>query len=159
MGNNLRIILVVVVLLACGVIAEAQQAGKIPRIGFLASNSSTAISDRIEGFRQGLRKLGYVEGQSILIEYRFADGKLDRLPDLAAELVHLNVACIVTVGTPATRAAKQAAGTIPIVMGNADDPVGQGFVNSLAQPGGNITGLTDIASELAGKRLELLKEA
>src|SRR5262245_14803300 len=155
---GLSSILVAVVLLVAGAIAEAQQA-TIPRCGFLAASPSSAISDRIEGFRQGLRKLGYVEGQNILIEYRFADGMVDRLLDLAAELVHLNVECIVTVGTPATRAAKQAAGTIPIVMGNTDDPVGQGFVNSLAQPGGNITGLTDIASELAGKRLELLKEA
>ena len=138
---------------------EAQQPNKRPLIGFLGGNSSSDLSPRVEGFKQGMRELGYVEGQNVTIEYRFADGKVERLPDLAAELVRLKLDCIVTAGTPATHAAKQATSTIPIVMGNVDDPIAQGFAASLARPGGNITGMTDIASELAGKRLELLKEA
>lgn len=146
------------VLFALSFPVEAQQPKKVSRIGFLVPVSAALYASRIEAFRQGMRDLGYVEGQKVTIEYRFAEGKLDRLPELAEELVRLKVDSIVTAGTPATRAAKQATSTIPIVMGQAGDPVEQGFIDSLARPGGNITGLTDITSDLAGKRLELLKE-
>ena len=138
--------------------AEAQQPTKIPRIGYLSGGSPSAVSARTEAFRQGLRELGYVEGKNIVIEYRYAEGKLDRLPALAAELVRLKVDVIVTGGATATRAAKEATTTIPIVMTQDGDPVGSGFVASLARPGGNITGLSTLAPELSGKRLELLKE-
>jgi putative ABC transport system substrate-binding protein len=138
--------------------AQAQQPAKIPWIGFLAAVSPAALSDRTEVFRQGLRELGYVEGKNIVFEYRFAEGKLDRLPALAADLVRLKVDVIVTAGPPATRAAKAATTTIPIVMAQDSDPVGNGFIASLARPGGNITGLSTLSSELSGKRLELLKE-
>ena len=120
--------------------------------------SPSAISARVEAFRQGLRELGYVEGKNIVIEWRYAEGKLDRLPALAAELVRLKVDIIVTGGPAATRAAKEATVTIPIVMAQDTDPVGNGFVASLARPGGNITGLSTLAPELSGKQLELLKE-
>ena len=113
---------------------------------------------RIEAFRQGLRELGYVEGKNIIIEWRHADGKADPLPGLAAELVHFNIDVLVSGGSTATRAAKQATSTIPIVMCQDNDPVGNGFVASLARPGGNITGLATLRTELSGKRLELLKE-
>jgi len=146
-------------LLALSFPADAQQqATKIPRIGYLATVSLSAISARIEAFRQGLRELGYVEGKNIVIEWRYAEGKADRLPGLAAELVRLKVDVIVTAGAPATRRAKEATVTIPIVMTNDGDPVGTGFVASLARPGGNITGLSTLAPELSGKQLELLKE-
>jgi putative tryptophan/tyrosine transport system substrate-binding protein len=138
--------------------AEAQQPTKIPRIGYLSSTSPSTISARVEAFRQGLRELGYVEGKSIVIEYRYAEGKLDRLSALAAELVGLKVDVIVSAGPSPTRSAKQATATIPIVMGFADDPVGSGFAASLARPGGNITGLSTLASEISGKQLELLRE-
>ena len=115
-------------------------------------------SARIEAFRQGLRELGYVEGKNIVIEWRCAEGKLDRLPALAAELVRLKVDVIVSAGPTATRAAKEATATIPIVMALDADPVGSGFVASLARPGGNITGLSTLAPEISGKQLELLKE-
>ena len=151
-------ILVAVVLLAVAVIAEAQQPKKVPRIGYLTATSPSAIAARIEAFRQGLRELGYVEGKNIVIEWRYAEGKLDRLPALAAELVRLKVDVIVTAGPAATRAAKEATATIPIVMAQDSDPVGNGFVASLARPGGNITGLSTLAPEISGKRLELLKE-
>jgi len=151
-------ILVAVVLLALGVIAEAQQPTKIPRIGFLGAASPYAIAARIEAFRQGLRELGYVEGKNIIIEYRYAEGKYDRLPALAAELVRLKVDIIISGSEPATRAAKEATVTIPIVMAQDSDPVGSRFVASLARPGGNITGSSTLAPELSGKRLELLKE-
>jgi len=141
-------------------VAQAQQAGKIPRIGYLAASTQAAstTSPRNEAFRQGLRELGYVEGKNIVIEWRFAEGKLDRLPALAAELVRLKVDIIVTAGPAPTRAAKAATTTIPIVMAQDSDPVGNGFVASLARPGGNITGLATLSPELSGKRLELLKE-
>jgi ABC-type uncharacterized transport system substrate-binding protein len=151
-------ILVAAVLFAVGVRAEAQQATKIPRIGFLSLNSPAALAARIEAFRQGLRELGYEEGKNIVIEWRSGEGKLDRLPALAAELVHLKVNIIVTSGPSATRPAKEATSTIPIVMAFDTDPVANGFVASLARPGGNITGLSILAPELSGKRLELLKE-
>ena len=139
-------------------LAEAQQTAKIPRIGFLFGVSPSVVSARVEALRQGLRELGYVEGKNIVIESRSAEGKLDRLPAVAAELVRLKVNLIVSFGPPATRAAKQATATIPIVMGFDDDPVGSGFVASLARPGGNITGLSTLAPEISGKQLELLKE-
>ena len=151
-------ILFVVVLLAVGAIAEAQQPVKITRIGYLDAVSLSVNAALFEAFRQGLRKLGYVEGKNIFIEWRSADGKLDRLPALAAELVHLKVDIIVTGGRSATRAAKEATSTIPIVMTQETDPVANGFVASLARPGGNITGLSTLAPELSGKQLELMKE-
>jgi len=151
-------ILVVAVLLAVGVIADAQQPKKLPRIGFLSAASSSAISARVEAFRQGLRELGYVEGKNIFIEWRFAEGKSDRLASLAAELVRLKVDVIVAEAPTSTRSAKQATVTIPIVMMFDDDPVGSGFVASLARPGGNITGLSTLSPEISGKQLELLKE-
>ena len=137
---------------------QAQQPNKIARIGYLGALSVSAAAGRMEAFRQGLRELGYVEGKNIVIERRWAEGKLDRLPALAAELVRLKVDIIVTAGPQATRPAKQATSTIPIVMAQDPDPVGNGFVVSLARPGGNITGLATFAPELSGKQLELLKE-
>jgi putative tryptophan/tyrosine transport system substrate-binding protein len=138
--------------------AEAQQPAEITRIGYLDAVSLSVNAAPVEAFRQGLRTLGYVEGKNIFIEWRSADGKLDRLPALAAELVHLKVDIIVTGGRSATRADKEATSTIPIVMAQDPDPVGTGFVASLAQPGGNITGLSNLRPELSGKRLELMKE-
>jgi putative ABC transport system substrate-binding protein len=142
-------------LLALSFPTEAQQQTKIPRIGYLGSVSS---SPRVATFRQGLRELGYVEGKNIIIEWRHHEGKVDRLPTLAAELVRLKVDIIITAGAPAARAAKEATSTVPIVMTQIGDPVGSGFVASLARPGGNITGLSILAPELSGKRLDLLKE-
>jgi putative ABC transport system substrate-binding protein len=136
--------------------AEAQQSAKIPRIGLLLQASPT--EPQVEAFRQGLRDLGYVEEKNILLEYRHTEGKPDRLPRFAAELVSLKVDVIVVVGALATSAAKNATREIPIVMAIAGDPVGSGHVASLGRPGGNITGLTNLAPELGGKRLELLKE-
>jgi ABC-type uncharacterized transport system substrate-binding protein len=134
------------------------QPTKIPRIGWLGGISPSENQARIEAFRQGLRELGYVEGKNIVIEWRHHEGKLDRLPALAAELVRLKVDIIITVGAPAARAAKDATVTIPIVMMQVGDAVGSGFVASLAQPGGNITGFSTLAPELSGKRLEILRE-
>ena len=145
-------------LLAAPLAADAQAPAKVPRIGFLSARSPTDNPYLLEAFRQGLRELGYVEGQSIAIESRFADGRPERLPALAAELVRLKVDVIVTGGPPAPEAAKQATSTIPIVFPVAGDPVGEGLVASLARPGGNITGLASIAPEVVGKQLELLKE-
>lgn len=139
-------------------LAHAQQPRKVT-VGFLSVNSRAAMSARTEAFQQGLRELGYVEGKNIFVEYRYADAKPDRLTALAAELVQLNVHVIVTEGTTATRFAKQATSTIPIVMAQDPDPVATGFVASLARPGGNITGLSNLRPELSAKRLELLKEA
>ena len=143
--------------LALSIPAQAQQPGKMYRIGFLVAPSRSFFTARMEGFRQGLRNLGYIEGKNILIEYRYAEGKLDRLPELAAELVSLKVDLIVTSG-PASLAAKNATKTIPIVFAGVQDPVATGLVDSLAMPGGNVTGLSILAPELGGKRLELLKE-
>jgi putative ABC transport system substrate-binding protein len=151
-------ILFVVVLLAVAVIAEAQQPTKVPRIGYLYAGDPSTQSARIEAFRQGLRDLGYVEGKNIVIERRYAEGKYDRLPALVAELVRLKVDIIVTGGPISTRRAKEATVTIPIVMTQDSDPVANGFVASLARPGGNITGLSTLAPELSGKRLEILRE-
>jgi putative ABC transport system substrate-binding protein len=145
-------------LLALCTSAQAQEPAKVPRIGVLLALSHSAISDRIQAFREGLRNLGYVEGKNIVIEYRYADGKFERLPDLATELAGLEVNVIVTGGPTATRPAKKATATIPIVMAQDTDPVGNGFVASLARPGGNITGLSNYHPDLSGKQLELLKE-
>src|SRR5438093_8062370 len=138
--------------------AEAQQATKVHRIGRLSSGSPTEPNPALEAFRQGLRELGYIEGQNIVIEYRYAEGRDERLADLAAELVRLKMDVIVAGGAAAIRAAQHATHTIPIVMAGTPDPVAQGFVASLARPGGNTTGLSLLNAELPGKRLELLKE-
>ena len=143
---------------ALSVSVEAQQPKKVPRIGFLTATSASSQAPRLEAFRQGLKDLGYFEGKNITIEYRFAEEKLDRVANLAADLVHLKIDMIVTGGGTSTRAAKEATATIPIVMGFDNDPVGSGFVASLARPGGNITGLSTLAPEISGKQLELLKE-
>jgi putative ABC transport system substrate-binding protein len=136
--------------------ARAQQPARVPRIGFL-HYGSPGPSPEVDAFRQGLRELGYIEGQNLTIEYRFASGRVERLPELAAELVNLKPDVIVTPTTPASLAAKQATGTIPIVIAGVADAVGAGLVASIARPGGNVTGLTSISAELGGKRLELLK--
>jgi putative ABC transport system substrate-binding protein len=138
--------------------AEAQQPVKIPRIGFLSAVPLSNMSARVVALRHGLRELGYVEGQNIFIEYRFAEGKPDQVSDNAADLVRLKVDAILTAGATDTRAAKKATSTIPIVMAFDSDPVGSGFVASLARPGGNITGLSSLTPELTGKQLELLKD-
>ena len=148
-----------VLLLALCASAEAQQPKKVPRIGYLSGGSPTTNPMRDEAFKQGLRALGYVEGQNILIEYRWAEGKDERHAPLAAELVSLGVDVIVTQGTQATLAAKQATNAIPIVAASAGDLVGEGLVASLARPGGNVTGFTNIDPDLSGKRLQLLREA
>ena len=139
-------------------LARAQQPTKIPRIGYLSGSGLSVLAARIEAFRQGLRELGYVEGKNIIIEWRSAEEKFDRLPELAAELVRLKVDVIVSPGPAVTRPLKEATSTIPIVMAQDTDPVGSGFVASLARPGGNITGLASLAPEVGGKQLELLKE-
>jgi putative tryptophan/tyrosine transport system substrate-binding protein len=139
--------------------AEAQQPKKIPRIGILAPRSASSDSIRRDAFLQGLRDLGYVEGKNIAIEHRYTEGELNRLPDLAAELVRLNVDIIVTAAISSVRAVKKATATIPIVFASVGDAVDSGLVSSLARPGGNATGLTFFAPELDGKRLEILKEA
>jgi putative ABC transport system substrate-binding protein len=138
--------------------ASAQQPKRVPQVGYLSASSASEALPRTEAFRRGLRELGYVEGNNIVLEFRYAEGKFDRLPALAAELVRLKVDAIVSAGPSVTRPAKEATTAIPIVMTNDSDPVGSGFVQSLARPGGNITGLTSLARELSGKRLELLKE-
>jgi putative tryptophan/tyrosine transport system substrate-binding protein len=151
-------ILFVVALLAVAVIAEAQQPKKVPRIGYLSGTSLSANSARTDAFKKGLRELGYIEGEGILIEWRSAEGKAEQLPALVAELVRLKVDIIITGGPTSNRAAKDTTLTIPIVMAYDNDPVGNGFVASLARPGGNITGLSTLAPEISGKQLELLKE-
>jgi len=158
MTKTLQIILSIIALLACNAIGEAQQEQKVRRIGFLSGVSRSFLSSRIDAFRLGLRDLGYVEGKNIAIEWRFAEGKADWLTSLAGELVRLKVEVIVTAAPLPTNAAKKATGTIPIIMAFDDDPVGSGFVTSLARPGGNITGLSTQASDIGGKQLELLKE-
>ena len=153
-------ILVVVVLLAVGVTAKAQQPKKVPRIGYLSALDPASESTRAEAIRLALRELGYIEGQNIAIEYRYAEGKQDRYPELAAELVRLKVDIILAGAAPLALAAKNATKTIPIVMTGAGlDPVEAGLVDSLARPGGNVTGITLLSGELGGKRLELFKEA
>jgi putative ABC transport system substrate-binding protein len=160
--KQFRMILTVTVLISvlCFALrtAQAQQPKTIPRIGYLSVLSPSSDSARIEAFRQGLRDVGYFEGQNISIEPRYAQGKLDQLSDLAGELIRLKVDVIVVGGSTATRASKNATKLIPIVMAHGSDPVELGFVASLAKPLGNITGLTHLAPELGGKRLELLKD-
>ena len=136
----------------CGVKVQAQQSKKVHRIGFLGASSPSAISGRLDAFRQGLRERGYVEGKNIVIEYRYAEGKLDRLPALAAELVRLKVDVMVLAGPASIRPSKEATDTIPIVMANDADPVGSGMIDSLARPGGNVTGNTFLGPELVAKR-------
>jgi len=143
-------------LFAVPLAVEGQQASRVYRIGLLTTHSAQAT--RVEPLRAGLRDLGYVEGQNIVIEYRWAEGKYDRFPDLAAELVRLKVDIIVTGGTPSTQAAMQATKTIPIVMVGTGDPLRTGLIASLARPGGNVTGLTQLGAEVAGKRLQILKD-
>jgi putative ABC transport system substrate-binding protein len=145
-------------LLAAPLDARAQQAAKVARIGFLGNSTAALEANLVGPFREGLRELGYVEGQNILIEYRWAEGQYERFPALIAELVALKVDVIVTAGTPAALAVKKAAPSIPLVMVAVGDPIGVGLVASLARPGGNSTGLTSIAPELEGKRLELLRQ-
>jgi putative ABC transport system substrate-binding protein len=158
MNKKILCISLCAVLFALSFPAQAAQPARIPRIGILIGSSASSYLARVEAFRQRLRELGYVEGNNILIEYRYAEGKLERLPDLAAQLVGLKVDVIVTTGT-GVLPAKKASPTIPIVFAVAPDPVGTGLVSSLARPGGNITGLSLMWPDLNGKRLELLKEA
>jgi putative tryptophan/tyrosine transport system substrate-binding protein len=154
-------ILVAVILLTVAIIADAQQPKKVPRIGYLSNTDAATDSPRADGIRLALRELGYIEGQNIAVEYRYAEGRPDWEPGLAAELVRLKVDIIVVASGDVTiQAAKNATKTIPIVMaGQGSDPVRAGLVDSLARPGGNVTGLTALNRELGGKRLELLKEA
>jgi putative ABC transport system substrate-binding protein len=161
MIKQIPICLLITVLLTTASSTEAQQPKKVSRIGYLSWFHSASESDRSEGIRLALRELGYIEGHNIAIEYRYAEGKIDRAPELAAELVRLKVDIIVAAGPNRTiQTAKNATKTIPIVMtGGGSDPVEAGLVESLARPGGNVTGTTTFARELAGKRLELLKEA
>jgi ABC-type uncharacterized transport system substrate-binding protein len=146
------------VLVVAGAVAQAQQQGKVPRIGFLTNNSRTTFPAGDEAFRLGLRELGYIEGQNIIIEWRYAEGKPGRLREMLNELIRSNVAVIVTGGPSSTRLAKQSNTAIPIVMATDPDPVANGFVASLARPGGNITGVSTLAPEISGKQLEILKE-
>jgi putative tryptophan/tyrosine transport system substrate-binding protein len=160
MNKKILVSILAVVIVAFVHPAEAQQPKKVHRIGYLSPSDPASDSSRFEAIRLALRDLGYIEGQNIASEYRYAEGKLDRLPDLAAELVRLKVDIIVVGGDIPTRAAKKATKTIPIViMGTGSDPVAAGLVESIARPGGNVTGITTLTRELGGKRLELLKEA
>jgi putative ABC transport system substrate-binding protein len=159
MNRKLPMWLSVIFFLAIASHAKAQQPAKMPRIGFLGAASASALVGRLDAFRQGLRELGHVERKNIAIEYRYADGKAERLPDLAAELVGLNVDVILTYQTPSVLAIKKASVTIPIVFAMLSFPVENGIVASFARPGGNATGLTVLSEELNGKRLEFLKEA
>jgi putative ABC transport system substrate-binding protein len=161
MKRKITILALCAMLFALCFSASAQQPKKVARIGYLSNTDAATDSARAEGIRLALRELGYIEGQNIAIEYRYSEGKLDRYPELAAELVRLKVDIIVASGgEPAIRAAKNATKTIPIVMvSGRGDPVEAGFVESLARPGGNVTGVTNLARDLGGKRLELLKEA
>ena len=149
---------IVIALTLCGARTEAQQPTKLPRIGWLTGSTLSSNAHRTDAFRQGLRELGYVEGKNIVIEWRGADGNSDRQRALTAELVRLKVDVFVTSGGGPTRAAKEETVTIPIVFAQDTDPIGNGFVASLARPGGNITGLSRLAPELTGKQVELLKE-
>jgi len=160
MTSKTLVWLLATALLATAYAAEAQQQGKIPRIGFLTSSSSSdpATALRLDAFRQSLRELGYVEGKNIIIEYRYADGKSERLTELAEELVRLKLDILVVPNDTTARAAKKSTETIPVVMASSGNPIGTGVIASLARPGGNITGLTSYTAELLGKRLQLLKE-
>lgn len=159
MSKKVVIWLLLTVLLAPISPAPAQQSVKVWRIGVLVSSSPSLSASRDEGLRQGLREFGYVEGQNIIMEYRYAEGKLDRLPDLAAELVRLKVDVIVVGGTRVALAAKQATSTIPIVLAGAGDPVPAGLVGSYMRPGGNVTGVSRLSPDFIGKRVGLVKEA
>jgi putative tryptophan/tyrosine transport system substrate-binding protein len=159
MRKKITVLTLCALLVALCFSAEAQQPKKVPRIGYLSALDPARESARAEAIRLGLRELGYIEGQNIAIEYRYAEGKPDRFPELAAELVRLKVDIIVVAGNAPIRAAKNATKTIPILMAGGSDPVEAGLVESLARPGGNLTGLTSLDRELGGKRLELLKEA
>jgi ABC-type uncharacterized transport system substrate-binding protein len=157
MKKKITVLALCALLCALSVSAQAQQPKKVPRIGYLAPGSRSSVS--VEAFQQGLRDLGYIKGQNVVIEYRYAEGMADRVPNLAAELVQRKIDVIVVSGTPATQAVKNATKTIPIVMVSVTDPVGTGLVASLAHPGGNVTGLSNLYENLGGKQLELLKEA
>ncbi len=159
MKGKIVILALSTMLFALCLSAQAQQPKKIPRIGILSSGSPSSSKEVVEPLEQGLRDLGYIEAQNITIEHRYAEGMAERLPDLAAALVQLKVDVIVVSGSPSTQAAMNATKTIPIVMTNTNDPVGVGLVASLAHPGGNVTGLSNVGSDLGGKQLELLKEA
>jgi putative tryptophan/tyrosine transport system substrate-binding protein len=159
MKKNIVCVALSVLLFAlCPSAAHAQQAAKMPRIGLLFSNSPAVAASRADAFRQGLRELGYLEGKNIFIDWRYAEGKPDRLPALAAELVRVKVDVIITSGPQSTRSAKDATVTISIVMAEHSDPISSGVVASLAHPGGNITGLSSLAPEISGKQLDILKE-
>jgi ABC-type uncharacterized transport system substrate-binding protein len=163
MKNIFRLLTIVAALVGCEAVAAAQQAKSIPKIGYLSrdlhpSDSRVPAPRNLEAFRQGLRELGYIEGKNIIVEYRYGEGRLERLPALAEELVRLKVEIIVTDTVGPARAAKKASSTIPIVIASGSDPIQSGLVASLARPGGNVTGLTSYTVELLGKRLELLKE-
>ncbi len=159
MKSKIICCLLATALLAIPALLGAQQKAKIPRIGMLITGTASTHKSFIDTFRRGLRDLGYVEGKNVFIEYRYAEGKRERYPSLAAEMVQLKPDVIVVQSVGFTEAAKKATSTIPIVVGGAGDLVGTGLVASLAQPGGNITGLTAVSPDLSGKRLELLKEA
>jgi putative ABC transport system substrate-binding protein len=156
--NKKLLWLLTFLILAMGTLAQAQQPGKVPRIGYVSGTDDLNNPGPDETFRQGLRDLGYIEGKNILIEYRSQEGKADRGPGLVAELIQLKADVLVLVPSPAIRAAKPATKTIPIVMNTTNDPVATGLVDSLARPGGNITGVTRITRDLNGKRLELIKD-
>ena len=159
MKRRITLWLLATLFLANVSLTDAQQPGKIFRIGLLDNGTASGMAVLVDAFRQEMTKLGWIEGKNIAIEYRFSELKAERLPELAADLVRLNVDLIVTTGEPPARAAKSATTTIPIVMANAGDPVGSGFVASLARPGGNVTGLSNLGPELNSKRLEVLKDA
>ncbi|HKR58276.1 MAG TPA: ABC transporter substrate-binding protein, partial [Pyrinomonadaceae bacterium] len=158
MTKKILVWLLVVFFVANVSVVTAQQPTKVPHIGHLTPVTRSAMTARYEAFRQGLRELNYVEGKNIVVDWRSGDGQLDRMPALATDLVRMKVDIIITAGPTATRAAKAATSTIPIVMAQDPDPIGNGFIASLARPGGNITGLSTLAPELGGKRLEILRE-
>jgi putative tryptophan/tyrosine transport system substrate-binding protein len=156
--KNVVFLFLIIAAVGAGIVAEAQQAKKVPRIGFIASGTPSTSAPYRDAFQQGLRGLGYVEGKNIVVEYRFAEGKLDRIPDLTTELVGLKVDAIVVVSSSSARAAKKVTTIVPIVMTSSGNPFGGGLIASLARPGGNVTGLTNLVSDLGTKRLELLKQ-
>ena len=156
--KGVGVILIILGTLLGSLAAQAQQTGNVYRIGFLGNSTATLEANLVGPFREGLRDFGYIEGQNIVIEYRWAEGKYDRFPALIEELLAQKVAVIVTAGTPATLAVKKATTSVPLVMTAVGDPVGTGIVPSLSHPGGNITGLTAISTEIDAKRLELLRE-
>lgn len=150
--------LITLILLSCAELAEAQPSSRAYRVGFLSSLSPEVVSDRVDAFRQGMRELGYAEGKDLSIEWRYAHGKIERLPSLAAELVRVKVDVILTGGPAVNRFAKEATTTIPVVLSFDNDPVGNGFAASLARPGGNLTGFSTYYPEISGKQLEILKD-